>query len=152
MESNSEDSCRFELVFGESVAPVIGEIQRLHDCTVKEFIQHEMLKTMGWFLSDFYVRESLSIGNFDCQLKVNGVVKAQTRILPDLNLAISSKPFIERITGINAEEMFDYFFCRWIRKNKIYEAVKFGCSIFSAAGALGKWKGQQVHQFALKNL
>jgi flagellar biosynthesis protein FlhA len=139
MEANSDNSCRFELVFGEAITPVIGEIQKLHDCSFKDLIQKEMLQTMGWFLSDFYIRESLSIGNFDCQLRVNGLVKAQTRILPDLNLAINSKPFIEKITGINAEEMFDYFFCRWIRKNKIYGAVKSGCSIFSAAGALEKW-------------
>lgn len=135
------------IVVGIKAALVINTIERNRDCKFHEFFASKMIKLLGWGFSRIKIDVSMEIDEHVIRIIKNGEISSETKLYPELCLAIKSDAFEVSSIGIDAVNIFQGYHGFWIESLAIYKAVKAGYLVLTAYDVLFKW----LQRFTISN-
>lgn len=130
---------KIELVYGRAIIVVVRDVESSFGQSLQDYVRDQIASSMGWIMPDIKVSYSILLEQFSCQLKINGQIVAQTRILPHLSLAINHTPLEGIVECLDAGDIFEGYCCAWIDSRMVYKVIKQKGKILSSADAFVKW-------------
>jgi len=145
---------KVELVIGRALSIIVKDVEGYCEQSLPDYVRNQTAANMGWIMPEMKVSYSIALDQFSCQIKINGYVASQVRILPNLSLAIKQTPLEEVVECLDAGDIFDGYYCVWVDRRMVYKAIKQKAKVLSATDAFTKWlltiisgKAQEIFGF-----